>query len=70
MGFRALSLQKVSLSSDRTRISSAVSTMSVFSLPFFTFLLPPFQLLSLSDPVLEVQAGSCMSWPCILLAES
>lgn len=70
MGFRVLSLQKVVLSSDRTRISSAVSSISVSSLSFFTFPLPPFQLLSLSDPVLEVQAGSCMSWLCILLAES
>lgn len=70
MGFRVLSLQKAAPSSDRTRISSAVSSISVSSLPFFTFPLPPFQLLSFSDPVLEVQAGSCMSWPCILLAES
>lgn len=70
MGSRVLSLQKAALSSDITKISSAVSSISVSSLPFFAFPLPPFQLLSLSDPVLEVQAGSCMSWPCILLAES
>lgn len=69
-GVRVLRLQKAALSSNRTRISAAVSSVSVSSLPFITFPLPPFRLLPLNDPALEVQAGSCMSWPCIQLAES
>jgi len=69
-GFRVLRLQKAALSLDRTRISSAVSSVSVSSLPSITFPLPSFWLLPFNDPVLELQAGSCMSWPCIQLAES
>lgn len=66
-GLRVLSLQKAAF--PQAEQGAALPSVPC-PLPFITFPLPPFRLLPSNDPAQEVQAGSCMSWPCIRLAKS